>query len=195
MNRLIEKIRKEGRVLPGEVLKVDNFLNHLVDIELLEWIGNEFYERFKNEEVTKIMTLEASGIPPAVMTAYRFRVPLVFAKKAKSSNLGKQNLYVSAVKSYTYDSEYVVTVVKDYLNEDDKVLIIDDFLARGEASRGMLDICKQAKAQVAGIGFCVEKGFQPGGKFLRDEGYHVESIAVVSMMNDEGEIEFEDDFK
>ena len=195
MNKLIEKIKNEGRVLPGEVLKVDNFLNHLVDIELLEWIGNEFYERFKDEEVTKIMTLEASGIPPAVMTAYKFKAPLVFAKKAKSSNLGDQNLYVAKVKSYTYGNEFAVTVVKDYINENDKVLIIDDFLAKGEASKGMIDICRQAGAKVVGVGICVEKGFQPGGKQLREEGYHVESIAVVSMMNDEGEIEFEDDIK
>ncbi|MBR0462562.1 MAG: xanthine phosphoribosyltransferase [Erysipelotrichaceae bacterium] len=195
MNRLIEKIKNEGRVLPGEVLKVDGFLNHLVDIELLEWIGNEFYERFRDEEVTKVMTLEASGIPPAVMTAYRFKVPLIFAKKAKSSNLGDQNLYVANVKSYTYSNEFAVTVVRDFISKDDKVLIIDDFLAKGEATKGMLEICRQAGAQVAGIGICVEKGFQPGGKHLRDLGYHVESIAVVASMNDEGGIEFEDDYK
>ena len=195
MNKLTEKIKNEGKVLPGEVLKVDNFLNHLVDIELLEWIGNEFYERFKNEEITKVMTLEASGIPPAVMTAYKFNVPLVFAKKAKSSNLGDQNLYISEVKSYTYGNSFKVTVVKDYLNSNDKVLIIDDFLAKGEASKGMIGICKQAGAKVAGVGICVEKTFQPGGEELRKEGYHVESLAMVSFMDDFGHIEFEDETK
>ena len=195
MNKLIEKIKNEGRVLPGEVLKVDSFLNHLVDIELLEWIGNEFYERFKDEDVTKVMTLEASGIPPAVMTAYRFKAPLIFAKKAKSSNLGDQNLYVAKVRSYTYDNEFAVTAVRDFISKDDRILIIDDFLARGEATKGMLEICRQAGAQVAGIGICVEKSFQPGGKNLRDLGYHVESIAIVSSMNDEGGIEFEEDYK
>ena len=195
MNKLTEKIKNEGKVLPGEVLKVDNFLNHLVDIELLEWIGNEFYERFKNEEITKVMTLEASGIPPAVMTAYKFNVPLVFAKKAKSSNLGDQNLYISEVKSYTYGNSFKVTVVKDYLNSNDKVLIIDDFLAKGEASKGMIDICKQAGAKVAGVGICIEKTFQPGGEELRKEGYHVESLAMVSFMDDFGHIEFEDETK
>ncbi|MBR2578384.1 MAG: xanthine phosphoribosyltransferase [Erysipelotrichaceae bacterium] len=195
MNKLTEKIKNEGRILPGEVLKVDGFLNHLVDIELLEWIGNEFYERFKDEKVTKVMTLEASGIPPAVMTAYKFKAPLIFAKKAKSSNLGDQNLYIAHVKSYTYGNEFAVTAVKDYISKDDRILIIDDFLARGEAGRGMIDICKQAGATVAGIGICIEKSFQPGGRQLREEGYHVESLAIVSMMNDEGEIEFEDDTK
>lgn len=190
MNKLEEKILNEGRVLPGEILKVDNFLNHQIDMDLMEWIGEEFKRRFGDCGVTKVLTLEASGIPPAVLTAYKYNVPLVFAKKAKSENLGSQDLYRSLVKSYTYGNEFTVTVVKKYLSADDKVLIIDDFLAKGEASKGLIDICRQAGAKVAGIGICIEKGFQPGGQKLRDAGYHLESLAIVDEMTDQGKLSF-----
>lgn len=190
MNRFVKQILKEGKVLPGEVLKVDSFFNHNVDITLMRWIGKEFHKRFKDTEITKIMTIEASGIPPATMTAHYFNKPLIYVKKAKSSNLGNQNLYHSKVKSYTYNYEYWATAVKDFISKDDKILIIDDFLATGAAIYGMIDICKQAGAKVVGIGACVEKNFQPGGKKLRKEGYHLESLAIISEMDDDGYIEF-----
>lgn len=190
MNRFVKQILKEGRVLPGDVLKIDSFFNHQVDIKLMRWIGKEFYKRFKDAGVTKIMTLEASGIPPAVMTAHYFGLPLVFVKKAKSSNLGNQNLYRAKIKSYTYGFDYYATCVKDFISKDDKILIIDDFLATGEAIFGMINICKQAKAKVVGVGACVEKGFQPGGKKIRKKGYRLESLAIISKMDDDGYIEF-----
>lgn len=185
MNKLEKRIKEEGRILPGDILKVDSFLNHLIDIELLDWIGKEFHKRFKDSGANKILTIEASGIPPAVMSAHYFKVPLLFAKKAKSNNLGNQNLYISKVKSYTYENDFYVTVVKDYLNKGDKVLIIDDFLATGEASKGMIDVCRQAGAEVLGVGICVEKGFQPGGKYLREEGCRVESLAIISSLDED----------
>ena len=190
MNRFVKQILKEGRVLPGDVLKIDNFFNHNVDIKLMDWIGKEFYKRFKDEEVTKIMTIESSGIPMATMTAHYFGKPMIFVKKAKSSNLNGEHLYRSKIKSYTYDYEYYATAVKDFISKDDKILIIDDFLATGAAIYGMIDICKQAGAKVVGIGACVEKYFQPGGKKLRKAGYHLESLAMVSKMDDDGYIEF-----
>ena len=185
MNKLEERILSDGRVLPGEILKVDNFLNHQIDISLMEWIGEEFKHRFGDCGVTKVLTLEASGIPPAVLTAYKYNVPLVFAKKAKSGNLGDQDLYRAAVKSYTYGNEFTVTVVKKYLSAEDTVLIIDDFLAKGEACSGLLEICRQAGAKVAGIGICIEKGFQPGGQKLRETGLQVESLAIIDSMTDD----------
>ena len=178
MNKLEERILNEGRVLPGEILKVDNFLNHQIDISLMEWIGEEFKRRFGDCGVTKVLTLEASGIPPAVLTAYKYNVPLVFAKK-------DQDLYRAAVKSYTYGNEFTVTVVKKYLSAEDTVLIIDDFLAKGEACSGLLEICRQAGAKVAGIGICIEKGFQPGGQKLRETGLQVESLAIIDSMTDD----------
>lgn len=187
MNQLEERILASGKVLPGNILKVDTFLNHLVDTELLEWCGEEFYRRFKDEKITKVLTVEASGIIPAYTAAKCFGVPLLFAKKAKSMNIG-DDLYTSTVKSYTYEKEYVITISKDFLNADDCVLIIDDFLARGQASLGLLDICNQAKAKVVGLGFCVEKSFQEGAKAFREKGYHVESLAKIKSLED-GKIE------
>ena len=189
MNELENKIKTDGKVLPGHILKVDNFLNHQVDTEIMTWIGEEFHRRFEKEQITKVLTLEASGIPPAIMTAYQFQVPFIFAKKAKSANISDENVFRSKVRSYTYGNEYTVTVAKRFLTSEDKVLIIDDFLAMGEACRGLIDICKQAGAEVAGIGICVEKGFQPGGKQLREEGYHLESLAIIEEM-DEDDLKF-----
>ncbi len=190
MNKLEEKILADGRVLPGEILKVDNFLNHQVDMELMDWIGGEFRRRFGDCGITKVLTLEASGIAPAVLNAYKYNVTLVFAKKAKSGNLGTQDLYRALVKSYTYGNSFTVTVAKRYLSPEDKVLIIDDFLAKGEASSGMVEICRQAGAEIAGIGICIEKGFQPGGEQLREAGYHLESLAIIDEMDDQGTIRF-----
>lgn len=183
MKELEDRIRKEGRVFPGNILKVDSFLNHQVDIKLLDDIGNEFYRLYKFAGVTKILTIEASGIAIASMTAYHFQVPFVFAKKAHSANLGK-NVYTSTVHSYTYNKDYPITISQDYLNDRDTVLIVDDFLANGKAAEGLLDICKQAGAKVAGIGICVEKGFQTGGKELRDKGVRVTSLAIIDSMSD-----------
>ncbi|MBQ1505386.1 MAG: xanthine phosphoribosyltransferase [Erysipelotrichales bacterium] len=190
MNLLEEKILKYGKVLPGEILKVDNFLNHQVDMDTMYWIGEEFAKRFKDAGITKVLTLESSGIPPAVMTAYELQIPFVFAKKAKSANLGNAGVYTSKVRSYTYGNEYTITVSDQYLGKKDTVLIVDDFLATGEAVHGMLELCEKAGAKVAGIGICIEKGFQNGGKDLREKGYHLESLAVIDEINDDGTLKF-----
>lgn len=190
MKEMEARIQRDGRVRPGNVLKVDTFLNHQLDVDLLDQVGAEFYRLYKDEGVNKILTIEASGIAIACMTARYFNVPVVFAKKAKSKNLDGE-LYTSVVKSFTYGKEYNVTVAQKFLSEKDRVLILDDFLADGKALDGLLDICHQAGAQIAGAGICIEKGFQPGGKRLRDAGIRVESLAIVEEMNDEtGEIRF-----
>lgn len=183
MKELEDRIRSEGKVFPGNILKVDSFLNHQVDIKLLDDIGSEFYQLYKFAGVTKILTIEASGIAIASLTAYHFQVPFVFAKKAHSANLGSE-VYISKVHSYTYNKDYPIMLSKNYLTSEDKVLIVDDFLASGKATEGLLDICKQAGAAVAGIGICVEKGFQRGGKILRDQGYRVTSLAIIDSMSD-----------
>ncbi len=189
MDILVDRIKKEGRVYPGKVLKVDSFLNHQIDPDLMDEIGRAFYEKYKERGITKIVTIEASGIAIAYATARFFKVPLVFAKKAKSLNLGN-DLYVSKVTSYTYGKEYDVTLSKRYLGESDHVIIVDDFMAMGNAMNGLIDICHQAGAAVEGIGICIEKGFQPGGQQLRDKGYDVTSLAIVDEMTDDGQIIF-----
>lgn len=190
MKEVEQRILQDGNVREGNVLKVDTFLNHQLDVELLDHVGAEFYRLYKDVGVNKILTIEASGIAIACMTAKYFDVPVVFAKKAKSKNLDGE-LYTSVVKSFTYGKEYNVTVAQKFLSEKDTVLILDDFLADGKALDGLLDICKQAGAKVAGAGICIEKGFQPGGKRLRDAGVRVESLAIVEDMNAEtGEVRF-----
>lgn len=189
MEFLEERIRKDGQVRPGNILKVDCFLNHQLDVELLSQIGEAFYEKYKDAGVTKIVTIEASGIAIACMTAQFFKVPVVFAKKAKSKNLDG-DLYTSKVQSFTYGKEYDITLAKKFLSEDDTVLLVDDFLAVGKAMHGLLDICSQANAKVAGIGIAIEKGFQEGGKNLREMGYDLTSCAIVESMTDDGEITF-----
>lgn len=189
MNSLKERILRDGKVYPGNILKVDSFLNHQIDIGLMDEIGDAFYEGFKGKEITKILTIEASGIAIACAAARRFGVPIVFAKKSKSLNLG-DDVYVSRVSSYTYDKEYDATVSREYLTSDDKVLLIDDFLAVGNAMKGLIEICDQAGASVAGIGICIEKGFQSGGDDLRQMGYDVMSLAIVESMDDNGVITF-----
>ena len=189
MELLEQRIREEGQVRPGNILKVDCFLNHQLDVELLDEIGKEFYRQYKDEGITKILTIEASGIAIACMTARYFHVPVVFAKKAKSKNLDGE-VFTSVVHSYTYGRDYDITLARKFLTPADKVLIVDDFLAVGKAMNGLLDICKQAGAQVCGIGIAIEKGFQPGGAALRAAGYRLTSLAIVDRMNDDGTLGF-----
>ena len=189
MELLEQRIREEGQVRPGNILKVDCFLNHQLDVELLDEIGKEFYRQYKDEGITKILTIEASGIAIACMTARYFHVPVVFAKKAKSKNLDGE-VFTSVMHSYTYGRDYDITLARKFLTPADKVLIVDDFLAVGKAMNGLLDICKQAGAQVCGIGIAIEKGFQPGGAALRAAGYRLTSLAIVDRMNDDGTLGF-----
>ena len=191
MKALEEKIIREGIVKEGNVLKVDNFLNHQIDVGFLDEMGEEFKRLFQNQKVTKILTIEASGIGVAVMAARHFdNVPVVFAKKSKSSNIS-DDLYSTSVVSYTHQTTNDVVVSKQYLNQDDVVLIVDDFLANGCAILGLIDLVKQAGASVAGVGIVIEKGYQAGGKKIRELGYHLESLAIIENMNDQtGEITF-----
>ena len=189
MKLLEERIRKDGQVRPGNILKVDSFLNHQLDVELLEQLGKAFYEEFKDKGITRILTIEASGIALACLAAQYFKVPVVFAKKAKSKNLDGE-LYTSTVHSFTYGKYFTVTLAKKFLSKEDTVLLIDDFLAVGKAMRGLIDICNQAEANIAGIGIAIEKGFQSGGRELREAGYEVYSLAIVDEMTDEGDLRF-----
>lgn len=189
MKLLEERIRKDGQVRHGNILKVDSFLNHQLDVELLEQLGKAFYEEFKDKGITRILTIEASGIALACLAAQYFKVPVVFAKKAKSKNLDGE-LYTSTVHSFTYGKDFTVTLAKKFLSKEDTVLLIDDFLAVGKAMRGLIDICNQAEANIAGIGIAIEKGFQSGGRELREAGYEVYSLAIVDEMTDEGDLRF-----
>ena len=189
MKLLEDMILEKGCVYPGNVLKVDCFLNHQIDVKLLDKMGQEFYNRFKDKGITKILTIESSGIAIAYPVAKLFDVPLLFAKKSKSTNIG-DDLYVSKVTSYTHGTDYDATVSKKYLNSSDTVLLIDDFLAIGNAMNGLIDICNQANATVAGIGIAIEKGFQDGGAKLREKGYDVLSLAIIESMSDDGTITF-----
>ncbi len=190
MNFLEERILKDGVVKEGNVLKVDSFLNHQMDIDLLEQMGAEFKRRFADRQITKILTIEASGIGIACVAAMHFGVPVVFAKKAKSINIDG-DLYVAEVESFTHRTVNKVIVSKKFISEDDKILIIDDFLANGCALQGLISICKTAGAEVAGIGIAIEKGFQAGGRIIRNLGYRLESLAIVESMDDKaGKIYF-----
>ena len=183
MELLKQKIRQEGTVKPGNVLKVDSFLNHQMDIHLFNEMGKAFKERFADKEITKILTIEASGIGIACIVAQHFNVPVVFAKKSQSLNLDG-DLYTSSVYSYTHQTEYKIRVSKKFIGEEDCVLIIDDFLANGKALIGLLDIIQQSGAELAGCGIAIEKGFQGGGDQLRRDGIRVESLAIVESMDD-----------
>ena len=183
MKLLEDRIRRDGMAIGTEILKVDSFLNHQMDPVLLDQMAAEFAERFRDAGVTKVLTIEASGIAAAVLTALHLKVPAVFAKKSVTSNIGK-DFYTVRIHSFTHDIDSDVIVSKAYLNEEDRVLLIDDFLAEGEAMRGLAALCEQAGAQVAGIGNCIEKAFQPGGKLLREKGYRVESLASVASIDD-----------
>lgn len=190
MNFLEERIIKDGNVKPGNVLKVDSFLNHQMDVSLLDQLGQAFYDRFKDKGITKILTIEASGIAIACSAARCFNVPVVFAKKSKSVNIDG-DMYVAEVESFTHKNKNNVIVSKKYLRPGDRVLIIDDFLANGCALQGLISITESACANVAGIGIAVEKGFQQGGRTIRNLGYDLYSVAIVEEMNAEtGEIKF-----
>ena len=190
MKLLEERIRKDGIVKPGNVLKVDSFITHQMDVELISEMGKEWKRLFAEKKINKILTIEASGIGIACIAAVHFNVPVVFAKKAKSINLDGE-MYTAEVESFTHKNKNQVIVSKKFLNENDRVLIIDDFLANGCALQGLIQIVQAAGATVEGIGIAVEKGFQPGGRMIRNLGYQLESLAIVDGMNDEtGEIIF-----
>ena len=184
MNFLEERILKDGIVKPGNVLKVDSFLNHQMDIELMEQIGEEFHRRFADKKITKVLTIEASGIGIAYPVAKQFGVPLVFAKKSKSVNIDG-DMYVAEVESFTHKNKNQVIVSKRFLSPDDHVLIIDDFLANGCALQGLISIAESAGATVEGLGIAIEKGFQFGGRAIRNLGYRLESLAIVESMDAE----------
>lgn len=190
MNFLEERIQKDGIVKEGNVLKVDSFLNHQMDIKLFEKMGEEFKRRFAGAEINKILTIEASGIGIACVAARYFDAPVVFAKKSKSINIDG-DMYVAEVESFTHKCKNQVIVSKKFLGPQDHVLIIDDFLANGCALQGLISIVTSAGATVEGIGIAIEKGFQSGGRTIRNLGYHLESLAIVDGMNAvTGEIEF-----
>ena len=178
MQELKDRIVKEGKVLPGNIIKVDGFLNHRIDTELMDHIAEEFGKHFNMDEVTMILTAEASGIALATICANKYGVPMVFAKKAKSDNI-EGGLYQSDIFSYTYKKKVTLLVSKEWLSADDKVLIIDDFMANGEAMRGLCDIVNAAGATLVGIGCAVEKGFQGGGDRLRAAGVNLKSLAII----------------
>lgn len=190
MNFLEERIAKDGVVKEGNVLKVDSFLNHQMDIQLFDRMGEEFLKRFADKEINKILTIEASGIGIACIVARHFGAPVVFAKKAKSINIDGE-MYTAEVESFTHKTKNQVIVSKKFLNEGDKVLIIDDFLANGCALQGLIQLVQAAGGQVEGIGIAIEKGFQPGGQIIRNLGYQLESLAIVDAMDHvTGEITF-----
>ena len=190
MNFLEERILRDGVVKPGNVLKVDSFLNHQMDISLMEQIGREFKHRFAGKHITKVLTIEASGIGIAAFAAREFGVPMVFAKKSKSINIDGE-MFVAEVESFTHKNKNHVIVSKKFLGPEDHVLIVDDFLANGCALQGLISIAGSAGATVEGLGIVIEKGFQVGGSLIRNLGYHLESLAIVDAMDAEtGNITF-----
>lgn len=184
-----ERIQKDGLVLPGNILKVGSFLNHQIDIDLLEKMGEEFAKLYSTEPVTKILTIEASGIAIACAVARVIRVPVVFAKKGKTDNIA-EDCFVTSVYSYTHAKNYNVIVSKQYLSEQDHLLLVDDFLANGSALSGLVDIARQAGAIICGACIAIEKGFQEGGQLLRDKGLRIESLAIIDSMSPETGIKF-----
>ena len=191
MDNLKKMIIERGEIREGNILKVDSFLNHQLDAEFLYEMGEELYRLFKDEGITKILTIEVSGIAIAIMAALVFKVPVVFAKKTESLNLDS-DVYAGKVHSYTKNKEYKIMISKRYLSKDDKLLIIDDFLAEGSAMNGLLDVANQGGAEVKGIGVAIEKGFQKGGEILRKKGYNLKSLAIVDEMKN-GSITFRED--
>ncbi|MBQ7035998.1 MAG: xanthine phosphoribosyltransferase [Clostridia bacterium] len=189
MQLLKDRIIKDGKVFPGNVLKVDSFLNHQMDVSLFCEMGKEFRRRFENEQVTKILTIEASGIGIACLAAMYFDVPVVFAKKTQTKNIAG-DVYTSRVESFTHGRIYDIIVSKEFLHKEDRVLLIDDFLANGSALLGLASLVRDAGATLVGAGIAVEKGFQTGGKIVRDTGLRVESLAIVSSMGEDGSISF-----
>ena len=191
MKALEQKIINEGKIYEGDILKVDGFLNHRIDVEFLNELGKEFFSLYKDSGINKILTIEASGIGIACVTALNFEpvVPAVFAKKSASKNISG-DVYKSKVFSYTHGREYDVMVAKEHLCDSDRVLIIDDFLAKGGALEALVDICNQAGAKVVGVGIVIEKAYQGGGDRLREQGIRIESLAKIKSMNSCGEIDF-----
>ena len=185
MKLLEDRIVSEGVVKAGDILKVDMFLNHQMDISLLKAMGDEWKRLYDGEGVNKILTIEASGIGIAALAGLSFNVPVVFAKKAQTSNIDG-DVYSARVYSYTHNREYLIRVSKQFLHPEDRILIIDDFLANGKALLGLIDICKQAGAYVVGCGIAIEKAYQGGGKLIRENGYRVESLAKIEKMSEEG---------
>lgn len=183
MELLKQKIRENGVFIGTDIVKVDMFLNHMIDIRLLEEMGKEFKRLFKDEHITKILTVEVSGIAIACMAAKEFDVPVVFAKKTEAKNLSSDT-YCSEVYSFTKDKTYKIRVAKEYLGENDRILIIDDFLANGKALLGLMDIANQAGAEIAGVGIAIEKGFQPGGQQIRNMGINLKSLAIIDSIED-----------
>ncbi|PEE31419.1 xanthine phosphoribosyltransferase [Bacillus toyonensis] len=182
MKVLQEKILNEGKVLSGDVLKVDAFLNHQIDPVLMQEVGKEFAKRFKEENITKIVTIESSGIAPAVMAALELGVKVIFARKRKSLTL-QDNMYVANVYSFTKQETNEISLSRTHIDENDRVLIIDDFLANGQAALGLMSLVEQAGASIAGIGIVIEKAFQDGGKKLREQGVRVESLAEIASLD------------
>lgn len=190
MKLLQEKILKDGKIGEGNILKVDSFVNHQIDVKFMNEVGKEFARLFKDEEITKILTIEASGIGIACIVAQYFDVPVVFAKKSKTINIAG-DVYVSKVESYTHKNVYDIIVSKEFLHKEDKVLIIDDFLAKGSALNGLIELITAAGATIVGAGIVIEKAYQNGGELIRSRGVRVESLARISSMSD-GKIEFID---
>lgn len=189
MKILEERIRRDGKIRGTDVLKVDSFLNHQIDVALLEEIGKEFYRLFGECGVTKILTIEASGIGIACMTARCFGVPVIFAKKNKTKNIAG-DVYTSKVESFTHGKVYDIIVAKEFLRPEDRVLVIDDFLANGSALQGLIQLVRDAGATLVGAGICIEKAFQPGGELIRSMGVRVESLARVKSLSEENGVEF-----
>ena len=190
MKLLEDRIRKDGVVKPGNILKVDSFLNHQMDVELFNKMGEEFKRLYADAPINKILTIEASGIGIACIAAQHFHVPVVFAKKSQSVNLDGE-MYTAKIESFTHKRTYDVIVAKKFISPDDHILIIDDFLANGCACLGLIDIIRSAGATVEGVGIAVEKGFQKGGELIRKQGIRVESLAIIERMDDvTGEITF-----
>ena len=191
MEALKQRIARDGKILPGNIVKVDGFLNHQVDTRFIGEIADEFAKYFDISKVTKILTAEASGIALAAVCSYKYGVPMVFAKKAKSDNI-EGGLYQSDIFSYTYKKKVTLICSKDWITSEDRVLVIDDFMANGEAMRGLLEIVQQAGAELVGIGVAVEKGFQHGGDKLRAEGYPLKSLAIIESADETGFVFRED---
>ena len=190
MQLLKDRIRKDGKIKEGNVLKVDSFLNHQMDVKLFQEIGKEFKRRFEGEEITKILTIEASGIGIACVAAEVFNVPFVFAKKTQTKNIAG-DVYTTKVESFTHGRVYDIIVSREFLGKGDKVLLIDDFLANGKALEGLAELVKKSGAELVGAGVVIEKGFQVGGDIIRSKGIHLESLAIVESMDEKtGEVVF-----
>ena len=192
MQLLKDRIRKDGKIKEGNVLKVDSFLNHQMDVKLFQEIGKEFKRRFADEEITKILTIEASGIGIACVAAEVFDVPVVFAKKTQTKNIAG-DVYTTKVESFTHGRVYDIIVSKEFLGKGDKVLLIDDFLANGKALEGLAELVTKSGAELVGAGVVIDKGFQVGGDIIRSKGIHLESLAIVESMDEKtGEVVFRD---